>query len=141
MDRLLAAMVLPSRLGAVAFTLFAALALALAILGVYGVVSYALAPRTREVGIRIAVGAQPSAVVRLLMREGITLVVIGAAIGLVLALAVSRLVETLLFGVQPGDPLTFVGAPLLLLTVGAIASLLPARRASRVDPARVLKTE
>jgi putative ABC transport system permease protein len=133
--------VLPARLGAIAFTLFAGLALALAVLGVYGVVSYAVARRTREVGIRIAVGAQPGAVVRLLMREGITLVVIGAAIGLVLGLVVSRLLQTLLFGVEPADPLTFIGAPLLLLTVGAIASLLPARRASRVDPARVLKVE
>ena len=141
MERHIAAMVLPARLGAIAFTLFAGLALALAVLGVYGVVSYAVARRTREVGIRIAVGAQPSAVVRLLMREGLTLVVIGAAIGLVLGLVVSRLLQTLLFGVQPGDPLTFVGAPLLLLTVGAVASLLPARRASRVDPARVLKAE
>ncbi|MFL5613076.1 MAG: ABC transporter permease [Gemmatimonadaceae bacterium] len=140
-ERHIAAMVLPARLGAIAFTLFAGLALVLAILGVYGVVSYAVARRTREVGIRIAVGAQPGAVVRLLMREGITLVLIGAGIGLVLGLLVSRLLQTLLSGVQPGDPLTFVGAPLLLLTVGAIASLLPARRASRVDPARVLKVE
>jgi macrolide transport system ATP-binding/permease protein len=141
LERHIAAMVLPARLGAIAFTLFAALALALAILGVYGVVSYAVARRTREVGIRIAVGAQPSAVVRLLMREGITLVVIGAGIGLVLGLVVSRLLQTLLFGVEPGDPLTFIGAPVVLLAVGAIASLLPARRASRVDPARVLKAE
>jgi macrolide transport system ATP-binding/permease protein len=140
-ERHIAAMVLPARLGAIAFALFAGLALALAILGVYGVVSYAVARRTREVGIRIAVGAQPTAVVRLLMREGITLVVIGAAIGLVLGFSVGRLLQTLLFGVEPGDPLTFVGAPLLLLTVGAVASFLPARRASRVDPARVLKTE
>jgi ABC-type antimicrobial peptide transport system permease subunit len=140
-ERHIAAMVLPARLGAIAFALFAGLALARAILGVYGVVSYAVARRTREVGIRIAVGAQPTAVVRLLMREGITLVVIGAAIGLVLGFSVGRLLQTLLFGVEPGDPLTFVGAPLLLLTVGAVASFLPARRASRVDPARVLKTE
>jgi predicted permease len=141
MERHLAAMVLPARLGAVAFTLFAGLALALAVLGVYGVVSYAVARRTREVGIRLAVGASPAGVVRLLMREGTTLVVIGTAIGLVLGLAVTRLLESLLYGVRAADPLTFVGAPLLLLAVGAVASLLPARRASRVDPARVLKTE
>jgi len=104
-------------------------------------VSYAVARRTREVGIRLAVGAQPGAVVRLLMREGITLVVIGAAVGLILGIVVSRLLQTLLFGVHPADPLTFVGAPLLLLAVGVLASLLPARRASRVDPARVLKAE
>ena len=141
LERHIAAMVLPARLGAIAFTLFAGLAIALAILGVYGVVGYAVARRTREVGIRIAVGAQPSAVVRLLMREGVTLVVIGAVAGLVLGLVVSQLLQTLLFGVKPGDPLTFVGAPLLMLAVGAVASLLPARKASRIDPARVLKAE
>jgi putative ABC transport system permease protein len=134
-------MVLPARLGAITFTLFAGLALALAVLGVYGVVSYAVARRTREVGIRLAVGATPTAVVRLLMREGLTLVVIGAGIGLALGLVVTRLLAALLFGVRAADPLTFVGAPLLLLAVGAVASLLPARRASRVDPARVLKAE
>jgi predicted permease len=141
MTRHLAAMVLPARLGAIAFTLFAALALALAVLGVYGVVSYAVARRTREVGIRLAVGAAPNAVVRLLMREGVTLVVIGAGIGLLLGLGMTRLLQTLLFGVRTGDPLTFIGAPLLLMAVGAVASLLPARRASRIDPARVLKVE
>jgi predicted permease len=137
----LAAMVLPARLGAIAFSLFAGLALALAVLGVYGVVSYAVARRTREVGIRLAVGASPAGVVRLLMREGMTLVVIGAVLGLVLGFAATRLLEALLFGVRAADPLTFLGAPLLLLAVGAVASLLPARRASRIDPARVLKAE
>jgi predicted permease len=141
LERHLAAMMLPARLGAIAFTLFAGLALGLALLGVYGVVSYAVARRSREVGIRLAIGAQPAAVVRLLMRQGITLVVIGAVVGLVLGVVVSRLLQTLLFGVQTADPLTFVGAPLLLLAVGVLASLLPARRASRIDPARVLKAE
>jgi ABC-type antimicrobial peptide transport system permease subunit len=75
------------------------------------------------------------------MREGLTLVVIGDGIGLALGLVVTRLLAALLFGVRSADPLTFVGAPLLLLAVGAVASLLPARRASRVDPARVLKAE
>jgi predicted permease len=137
----LAAMMLPARLGAIAFSLFAGLALALAVLGVYGVVSYAVARRTREMGIRLAVGASPAGVVRLLMREGMTLVVVGAAIGIALGILATRLLESLLFGVRAGDPLTFVGAPLLLLAVGAVASLLPARRASRIDPARVLRTE
>jgi putative ABC transport system permease protein len=141
LERHLAAMVLPARLGAIAFTLFAGLALALAVLGVYGVVSYAVARRTREVGIRLAIGAQPGAVVTLLMREGIILVLIGAGIGLLLGVIVSRLLQTLLYGVNAMDPLTFVGAPMLLLAVGVVASLLPARRASRVDPARVLKAE
>jgi predicted permease len=141
MEKHLAAMLLPARLGAMAFTLFAALALALAVLGVYGVVSYAVARRTREVGIRLAVGAQPTTVVRLLMREGFVLVIAGAAIGLVFGLGAAQILRSLLFGVGSADPLTFVGAPLVLVSAGAIAAFLPARRASRVDPASVLRAE
>jgi len=141
MTRHLAAMLLPARLGAMAFTLFAGLALALAVLGVYGVVSYAVARRTREVGIRLAVGAQPRALVRLLMREGIGLVSAGTVIGLLLGFVSARVLQTLLFGVGTADPLTFIGAPALLLAVGALAALLPALRASRVDPAKVLRAE
>ncbi|HEY7393915.1 MAG TPA: ABC transporter permease [Gemmatimonadaceae bacterium] len=141
MQKHLAAMLLPARLGAMAFTLFAGLALALAVLGVYGVVSYAVARRTREVGIRLAVGAQPTALVRLLMREGVSLVIIGTAVGLALGFASAQVLRTLLFGVGAGDPLTFLGAPLVLMAAGAIAAFLPARRASRVDPASVLRAE
>jgi predicted permease len=141
MEKHLATMLLPARLGAMAFTLFAGLALALAVLGVYGVVSYAVARRTREVGIRLAVGAQPRALVALLMREGVSLVVIGVAIGLLLGFGSAQVLGSLLFGVGAGDPLTFVGAPLLLMLVGALAAFLPARRASRVDPASVLRAE
>src|SRR4249919_950865 len=120
MSRHLATMLLPARLGAMAFALFAGLALALAVLGVYGVVGYAVARRTREVGIRLAVGAQPRALVRLLMREGIGLVSAGTVIGLLLGFASARVLRTLLFGVGAGDPLTFIGAPVLLLAVGAL---------------------
>jgi len=134
-------MLLPARLGAMAFTLFAGLAIGLAILGVYGVVSYAVARRTREVGIRLAVGAQPRALVRLLMREGVGLVAAGIVIGLLLGFGSARVLQTLLFGVGAGDPLTFIGAPVLLMSVGALAALLPALRASRVDPANVLRAE
>ena len=141
MEKHLAAMLLPARLGAMAFTLFAGLALALAVLGVYGVVSYAVARRTREVGIRLAIGAQPSALVRLLMKEGFTLVVIGAAFGLLLGVGSARVLSTLLYGVGSADPLTFVGAPLVLMAAGAVAAFLPARRASRVDPASVMRAE
>ena len=141
MEKHLAAMLLPARLGAMAFTLFAGLALALAVLGVYGVVSYAVARRTREVGIRLAVGAQPSGLVRLLMREGFVLVAIGAGIGLLLGIASAQVLGSLLFGVGRADPITFVGAPVLLMTVGAVAAFLPARRASRIDPASVLRAE
>jgi predicted permease len=141
MQQHLAVMLLPARLGAVAFALFAGLALLLATIGVYGVVRYAVARRAREVAIRLAVGARPDSVVRLLMREGIVLVASGAALGLVLAAAASRGLESLLFGVTAIDPIAFIGAPLLLVGVGALAALLPARRASRVDPANVLRTE
>ena len=141
MSRHLATMLLPARLGAMAFMLFAGLALALAVLGVYGVVSYAVARRTREVGIRLAVGAQPRALVALLMREGFSLVAVGTVIGVLFGLGSAQVLATLLFGVGAGDPLTFLGAPVLLMFVGALAAFLPARRASRVDPASVLRAE
>jgi putative ABC transport system permease protein len=141
MQKHLAAMLLPARLGAMAFTLFATLALALAVLGVYGVVSYAVARRTREVGIRLAVGAQPNALVRLLMKEGLPLVIIGTAVGLLLGVVSARVLHTLLFGVGGTDPATFIGAPLILMAAGALAAFIPARRASRVDPASVLRAE
>ena len=141
MTKHLAAMLLPARLGAMAFMLFAGLALALAVLGVYGVVSYAVARRTREAGIRLAVGAQPSAVVGLLMKEGTTLVTIGAAVGLALGFGAAQVLRGLLYGVGAGDPITFLAAPLVLVGVGVLAAFLPARRAGRVDPASVMRAE
>ena len=141
MARHLAQMLLPARLGAMAFMLFAGLALALAVLGVYGVVSYAVARRTREAGIRLAVGAQPSAVVGLLMREGTVLVAIGAAVGLALGFGAALVLRGLLYGVGAGDPITFLAAPILLLAVGVLAAFLPARRAGHVDPASVMRAE
>jgi ABC-type antimicrobial peptide transport system permease subunit len=111
------------------------------VLGVYGVVSYAVARRTREVGIRLAVGAQPNALVRLMMREGLTLVVVGAGVGLLLGFGAGQVLRSLLYGVGSADVLAFVGAPMLLVVVGALAAFLPARRASRVDPASVLRSE
>ena len=141
MARHLAQMLLPARLGAMAFMRFAGLALALAVLGVYGVVSYAVARRTREAGIRLAVGAQPSAVVGLLMREGTTLVAIGAAVGVALGFASAQVLRGLLYGVGAGDPITFLAAPLVLLGVGVLAAFLPARRAGRVDPASVMRAD
>jgi predicted permease len=141
MARHLAAMLLPARLGAMAFMLFAALALALAVLGVYGVVSYAVARRSREAGIRLAVGAEPNAIVRLLMREGMALVAIGSVLGLLFGLGAAQVLRTLLYGVGSADPITFIAAPVLLMVVGAVAAFLPARRAGRVDPAGVLRSE
>jgi predicted permease len=141
MQQHLATMVLPAQLGAVAFALFAGLALVLAMIGIYGVVRYAVARRSREVAIRLAVGASPSGVVRLLMREGLTLVGAGAVIGIVLGLLASRALQSLLYGVAAIDPVAFIAAGGTLVGVGALAAFLPARRASRVDPASALRAE
>jgi ABC-type antimicrobial peptide transport system permease subunit len=137
----LAVMLLPARLGAVAFALFAGLALLLATIGVYGVVRYAVARRAREVAIRLAVGARPDGVVWLLMRDGVVLVAAGAVLGIAMAALASRGLESLLFGVDALDPIAFFGAPVLLVATGALAAFLPARRASRVDPASALRAE
>lgn len=141
MERHLAIMLLPARLGALVFTAFAALALALALLGVYGVVSYAVARRTREVAIRMSVGADPAGVVRLLMRHGLALVGVGGAIGVLAALLGARVLQGILYGVEPIDPVTFLAVPVLLVAVGAAAAFVPARRAARIDPARVLTVD
>lgn len=141
MEQHLGTMLLPARLGAVAFALFAALALVLAMIGVYGVVRYAVARRSREVAIRLAIGARPDSVVRLLMRDGVMLVGIGALVGLLVAAAAARALQSLLFGVAAFDPAAFLLAPLLLLAIGALAAFLPARRASRIDPARAFRAE
>jgi len=141
MARHLAQMLLPARLGAMAFVLFAGLALALAVLGVYGVVSYAVARRTREAGIRLAVGAQPRAVVGLLMREGTALVTVGALVGLALGILSAQVLRGLLYGVGAGDPIVFLAAPAVLVGVGVLAAFLPARRAGKVDPASVMRAE
>jgi macrolide transport system ATP-binding/permease protein len=141
MEQHLGTMLLPARLGAVAFALFAALALILAMIGVYGVVRYAVARRSREVAIRLAIGARPDSVVRLLMRDGVMLVALGSGIGLLVAAAAARALQSLLFGVAAFDPLAFVAAPLLLVAIGALAAFLPARRASRIDPARAFRAE
>jgi predicted permease len=121
-----------------AFSLFALL---LACVGLYGVMSYAVARRTNEIGIRMALGARSADVVRLVMRETMLLVAVGMIIGLGAALATTRLVSGLLFGLAPNDPLTIAVAVLLMIAVAALAGYLPARRASRVDPMTALRYE
>jgi len=121
-----------------AFSLFALL---LACVGLYGVMSYAVTRRTHEIGVRMALGAEARDVIRLVMREVLLLVVPGAGIGLTAALATTRLVSTLLFGLTPSDPLTITLATLLMIGVAALAGYWPARRASRVDPLRALRHE
>ncbi len=121
--------------------IFAGLALALASIGIYGVLSYAVERRTREIGVRMALGAQRKDVLSLVVSQGLKLALLGLALGLVAALAVTRFVSTLLYGVTPTDPVVFVGVSLLLLLVAGLASWLPARRATKLDPITVLRHE
>ena len=123
------------------FGAFGILALALAAIGLYGVISYAVAQRTHEVGIRLALGARPAQVLRLVVRQGVLLTGVGLLIGIAGALAGARLLTHLLFGVSSADPITFVGVCVALGAVAALASWIPARRAARVDPAIALREE
>jgi ABC-type antimicrobial peptide transport system permease subunit len=122
-------------------TLFAALALALAAIGLYGVMSYLVTARTREFGVRMALGASQSAVMRLVVGQGLLTVAVGLTVGLALAVVATRLLAGFLFGVRPLDPLTFGAVPGVLLLVGLTACWLPARRATKVDPMAALRAE
>ncbi len=129
------------RLVAMLAGFFGALALLLAALGVYGLTSYAVGSRRQEIGIRLALGARPGDVVGLMLRRALILIVIGVAIGACAALWASRFVDSLLYSVRSHDPATFVVASLVLIGVGLAAAWIPARRAARFDPARVLQAE
>ena len=121
--------------------IFAALALVLAAVGVYGVMSYTVTQRTSEIGVRVTMGAQPQDVFRIIVGESLRFALVGVGIGLVTALALTRLLRSFLFGISAYDPLTFVGVSLLLLLVAAAASFFPARRATLVDPLVALRYE
>ena len=138
--RLLARFAQP-RFYAVFAGFFAALALLVAVSGLYGLLSYTVAQRRREIGIRMALGAQPGDIVALVVRQGAALVAAGATAGLLAAAAVSSILESFLFGVTAADGLTFAGAPLVLAFVALVACWIPARRATRVDPMEVLRFE
>ena len=120
---------------------FGALALALATMGLYSVMTYSVSQRTREIGIRMALGAQVRDVLRLVVSQGMRMVAIGAVLGLVCALALTRVLASLLLGVGTTDAVTFVGVAVLLLAVAFLACFLPARRATRVDPLVALRQE
>ena len=134
-------LLLPAQLSAFLLSVFAALALLLSSIGLYGVVSYAVAQRTREVGIRMALGADADRVVRLLAASGLKLVLVGTVIGLVVSLVLARLLSDLLFGVEAFDLTTFVAVPVVLGVTAVVAAYLPARRAERLDPVTALRVE
>ena len=129
------------RFSLVIFGVFGVVALLLAAMGIYGVTAYAVTQRTREIGIRMALGAQISDVLKMVLRYAMTLVVIGTIVGLAGAYALTRVMSTFLFQVTPTDLTTFVSVPLILLLIALIASLIPARRATKVDPLITLKAE
>lgn len=122
-------------------SIFALVAMILAAVGIYGVMAYSVAQRTHEIGIRMALGAQGGDVLKMILFHGVTLAVIGIALGLLGALALTRLLSSLLFEVSVTDPLIFFLIPLILLTTALLACLIPARRATRVDPMITLRYE
>ena len=121
--------------------LFAGLALALAAIGIYGVISYSVAQRTQEIGVRMALGAEAGSVLRLVMRQGLLLAVVGIGVGMAAAAAATRALSSLLYEVSRTDPLTFGSVIVFLVVVAMLASYLPARRASRIDPMVALRNE
>jgi putative ABC transport system permease protein len=121
--------------------LFAAAALALAAVGLYGVVAFSVTRRTQEIGIRMALGAQRTDVLRLVVGEGARLAVLGVSIGIAASFVITRLLSSLLFGVSATDPITFAGVAALLSLIALLASYIPARRAMRLDPNNALRYE
>jgi putative ABC transport system permease protein len=140
-EQVLASAVVQPRFNTILLGAFAAAALCLGAIGIYGVVSYSMARRTREIGLRMALGAQTKDVLALVLREGMSVVLVGIAIGLAGALALSRVMTGLLFGVSATDPLTFAAIPLILIAVALAACWIPARRAVKVDPMVALRYE
>ena len=118
-----------------------AITLGLAMLGIYGVVAFSVSQRTREVGLRVALGAEPGRVVRMVLREGVTLALVGLVPGILLSIVAAHLMQAALMGLQPLNPLSFGGGVGLLLCAVAAASWAPARRAARCDPMRALREE
>jgi len=120
---------------------FSLASLLLAAIGVYGVLAYSVTQRTREIGVRIALGAEPLTITRMVVASGARMVMIGAVAGMAAALALSGLMKSLLFGIGPRDPLTFIATPLIFVVVALVAAYVPARRAARVSPMEALRAE
>jgi putative ABC transport system permease protein len=141
MDDVIAQSVSPQRFNLLLLASFAGIALLLAAVGIYGVLSYTVRRRVREIGIRMALGASNSDVLKMVVSDGMKPILIGVAIGLAAALALSRLIASLIFGVRPNDPLTFSVVALTLISVGILANILPAYRATRIEPVHTLREE
>jgi len=122
-------------------TIFGAVALVLAAIGIYGLIAYSVEQRTQEMGIRMALGADPSAIRKLVVWQGVRLSLVGVAVGIAAAFGLTRLIATILFGVKPWDPAVFISAPLILSAVALLAVWLPATRASKLDPMAALRVE
>jgi ABC-type antimicrobial peptide transport system permease subunit len=130
-----------SRSLTILFSAFAVLALVLGLVGVYGIVSYSVTQRTQEIGIRMALGARALHILQLILRHGLVLVVCGVALGVAGALALTRFLATLLFGITPTDTFTFVVVAAIFFFIAMVAALIPARRATKVDPLTALRYE
>lgn len=131
----------PRRFQTLLLSLFAAIALALAGVGIFGMMHYSVAQRTQEIGIRMALGARPGSVVRMVLREAAVLVAAGVGFGWAGSIGLMRLIRNLLFGVSAGDPLTLAGVAALLMAIALLACSIPARRAAKVDPMLALRCE
>jgi len=141
MDEVIAQSVSPQRFNVLLLSSFAGLALLLAAVGIYGVLSYTVRRRVREIGIRMALGATDSDVLKLVVADGMKPILLGVVIGLAAALALSRLITSLIFGVRPTDPLTFGAVAFILVAVGILANIVPAYTATRIEPVRTLRDE
>jgi ABC-type antimicrobial peptide transport system permease subunit len=123
------------------FAIFAALAIALGAVGIYGVMSYSVWQRTREIGVRIALGAESATVLRMVLVQGMKLALLGVTLGLAASLALTQIMKSMLYGVTPSDPLTFLSVTAMLVVIALAACYIPARRAMRVDPMVALRDE
>lgn len=141
LDQILALSRAESKFTLMLFAIFSAVALILAIVGIYGVISYAVAQRTQELGIRMALGATRSDILKLVVGRGLTLGIVGIALGLIAPFTLMPLMRSLLYRVSPADPVTLIASALFFLIAALLASYIPARRAMRIDPADALRYE